>query len=60
MNEVIVKDIEAKMELMNNCLKLGQTMMKSYQHQKLAKPQSQLVETRRTDRTNLRFRVSQR
>jgi hypothetical protein len=35
MNEVIVKDIEAKMELMNNCLKLGQTMMKSYQHQKL-------------------------
>ena len=35
MNEVIVKDIEAKMEILNSCLKFGQTTMKSYQQQQL-------------------------
>ena len=35
MNEVIVKDIEAKIEILNSCLKFGQTTMKSYQHQQL-------------------------
>jgi len=35
LNEVIVKDVEAKMEILNSCFKFGQTTMKSYQHQQL-------------------------